>query len=45
MENLIYDKKSLKLFTVKNPDWKSLAKDCVCLAKHSGSKKFRKIFY
>jgi len=36
MENTVYDKKSLKLFTGKNPDWKSLAKDCVCFANAKG---------
>jgi ATP-dependent DNA helicase RecG len=36
MENSIYDKKSLKLFTGRNPDWKSLARDCVCLANARG---------
>ena len=36
MEDTIYDKKSLKLFTCKNPDWKSLAKDCVCFANAKG---------
>jgi ATP-dependent DNA helicase RecG len=36
MEDNIYEKKSLKLFTSKNPDWKSLARDCVCLANARG---------
>lgn len=36
MENENYDKKSLKLFTGNNPDWKSLAKDCVCFANARG---------
>jgi ATP-dependent DNA helicase RecG len=30
------EKKSLKLFTSKSPDWKSLARDCVCLANARG---------
>jgi ATP-dependent DNA helicase RecG len=36
MEDNIYEKKSLKLFTSKYPDWKSLARDCVCLANARG---------
>lgn len=36
MEHTSYEKKSLKLFTCKNPDWKSLAKDCVCFANAKG---------
>jgi ATP-dependent DNA helicase RecG len=36
MEGNIYEKKSLRLFTSKNPDWKSLARDCVCLANARG---------
>lgn len=40
METSNYDKKSLKLFLEKNPDWKSLAKDCVCFANAKGGKIF-----
>jgi len=36
MENEKFDKKSLKLFTRSNPDWKALAKDCVCFANAKG---------
>lgn len=36
METEHYDKKSLKLFTGNNPEWKSLAKDCVCFANAKG---------
>jgi ATP-dependent DNA helicase RecG len=36
MENQIFDKKSLKLISDKNPDWRSLVKDCVCLANAKG---------
>lgn len=38
MENIQYDKKSLKLFTGNNPDWKSLARDCVAFANAKGGK-------
>jgi len=30
------EKKSLRLFTNNNPDWRSLAKDCVCFANARG---------
>lgn len=37
MESGQYEKKSLKLFNnLKNIDWKSLAKDCVCFANAKG---------
>ncbi|MCX7985877.1 MAG: ATP-binding protein [Bacteroidales bacterium] len=36
MENSIYEKKSLQLFTCKHPDWKSLAKDCIAFANAKG---------
>lgn len=36
IENTNFDKKSLKFFTGKNPDWNSLAKDCVCFANERG---------
>ncbi len=36
MENQIFEKKSLRLFISNNPDWKSLARDCVCLANARG---------
>lgn len=36
MENERYDKKSLRLFTKQNSDWKSLVKDCVCFANAKG---------
>lgn len=35
-ENQVYEKKSLKLFTKKNPDWNKLIKECVCLANRTG---------
>lgn len=35
-ENQFKEKKSLRLFTKNNPDWKSLAKDCVCFANSRG---------
>jgi ATP-dependent DNA helicase RecG len=35
-ENSLYDKKSLKLFTKRNPDWDELAKDCVAFANSFG---------
>lgn len=35
-ENQYNEKKSLRLFTTPNPDWKSLAKDCVCFANARG---------
>ncbi len=38
MENTQYDKKSLKLFIGNNPDWKSLAKDCVAFANAKGGR-------
>ncbi|GAB4452913.1 MAG: ATP-binding protein [Bacteroidales bacterium] len=36
METVNYDKKSLRLFLSTNPDWKSLAKDCVAFANAKG---------
>ncbi|MEW6006038.1 MAG: ATP-binding protein [Stygiobacter sp.] len=36
MENQIFEKKSLRLFIGNNTDWKSLARDCVCLANARG---------
>ncbi|MDI3526602.1 MAG: ATP-dependent helicase RecG [Tenuifilum sp.] len=36
MENTKFEKKSLKLFTVKNPDWKLLAKECIAFANAQG---------
>lgn len=36
MENTKFEKKSLKIFTVKNPDWKLLAKECVAFANAQG---------
>lgn len=36
MEHTKYDKKSLRLFTCKEPDWRSLAKDCVGFANAQG---------
>ncbi len=36
MENQLFEKKSLRLFTCSNPDWKSLSRDCVCLANARG---------
>jgi ATP-dependent DNA helicase RecG len=35
-ENLINDKKSLKIVTGKTADWQELAKDCVCFANTLG---------
>jgi ATP-dependent DNA helicase RecG len=35
-ENLINDKKSLKIVTGKTADWQELAKDCVCFANTRG---------
>lgn len=35
-ENQYNDKKSLRIFTVNNVDWRSLAKDCVCFANARG---------
>lgn len=35
-ENLINDKKSLKIITGKTADWQELAKDCVCFANTRG---------
>ncbi len=37
-ENEKVDKKSLKLFTNANPDWRALARDCVCFANARGGK-------
>tara|TARA_Y100000589_G_scaffold330539_1_gene380504 strand:- start:11329 stop:12975 length:1647 start_codon:yes stop_codon:yes gene_type:complete len=37
-ENEHFDKKSLKLLISKNPDWKALARDCVCFANAKGGK-------
>ncbi|MGC8866355.1 MAG: helix-turn-helix domain-containing protein [Bacteroidales bacterium] len=37
-ENEIFDKKSLKLFLNANPDWRALARDCVCFANAKGGK-------
>lgn len=37
-ENQQYEKKSLRLFNKRNPDWKELAKDCVCFANAQGGK-------
>ncbi|PJF33896.1 MAG: hypothetical protein CUN57_00950, partial [Phototrophicales bacterium] len=37
-ENQYYEKKSLRLFTRRNPDWKELAKDCVCFANAYGGR-------
>jgi ATP-dependent DNA helicase RecG len=36
MEDISYEKKSLKLFSSKNTNWKELAKDCVCFANSKG---------
>ena len=36
MEDIFYEKKSLKLFSSKDIDWKELAKDCVCFANSKG---------
>ncbi len=36
LENQYNEKKSLRLFTRTNVDWKSLAKDCVCFANARG---------
>lgn len=36
MENRKFEKKSLRMFTGNNPDWKSLAKDCVGFANAQG---------
>lgn len=38
IENQHYDKKSLRLFTKRNPDWKELAKDCVSFANAQGGR-------
>lgn len=38
IENQQMDKKSLRLFMKKNPDWKELAKDCVCFANAFGGR-------
>lgn len=35
-ENLINDKKSLKIVTGKTADWQEIAKDCVCFANTRG---------
>lgn len=37
-EGPTYDKKSLRLLTAKNPDWGSLARDCVAFANYKGGK-------
>jgi ATP-dependent DNA helicase RecG len=36
MEDISYEKKSLKLFSSQNTNWKELAKDCVCFANSKG---------
>ncbi|MCS6934111.1 MAG: putative DNA binding domain-containing protein [Chitinophagales bacterium] len=36
MENQIFEKKSLQTLLSKNPDWRELARDCVCLANARG---------
>jgi len=38
IENQQYDKKSLMIITKRNPDWKELAKDCVCFDNANGGK-------
>lgn len=35
-ENSLFDKKSLKIVEGKNPEWRELAKDCVCFANGKG---------
>lgn len=39
-ESQTYEKKSLKLFDKKNPDWKKLYKSCVAFANSEGGKLF-----
>lgn len=36
MEDIFYEKKSFKLFSSPNANWKELAKDCVCFANSKG---------
>lgn len=37
-EGQLVDKKSLRAFTGKNPDWDALAKDCVAFANAQGGR-------
>lgn len=35
-ENSLYDKKSIRELTCKNPDWNEIAKDCVAFSNAQG---------
>src|SRR5699024_12559058 len=39
-ENSHFDRKSLKMLKSKQPQWKELAKDCVCFANGKGGSIF-----